>query len=139
MMDIGEVVRASGLPASTLRHYEREGLIRSTGRNGLRRSYHPNVVQALAIISLGRSAGFSLKEIAEIFNTNSREIDRERLLQRVQSLEQEIKRLHAIRRGLLHVAHCPEASHFECPKFLKLLHLVTRGRWKRKPNNMSKK
>ncbi|TOP26314.1 MerR family transcriptional regulator, partial [Vibrio parahaemolyticus] len=40
-MDIAEVVKKSGLPTSTLRYYEQLGLIRSIGRNGLRRQYSP--------------------------------------------------------------------------------------------------
>ena len=39
-MDIAEVVRRSGVPASTLRYYEEKGLIRSVGRRGLRRQRH---------------------------------------------------------------------------------------------------
>jgi MerR family regulatory protein len=36
-MDIREVARRSGVPASTLRFYEEKGLIASNGRRGLRR------------------------------------------------------------------------------------------------------
>ncbi|WP_444822943.1 MerR family DNA-binding transcriptional regulator, partial [Vibrio parahaemolyticus] len=43
-MDIAEVVKKSGLPTSTLRYYEQLGLIRSIGRNGLRRQYSPEVL-----------------------------------------------------------------------------------------------
>ncbi len=57
-MDIAEVAKASGLPASTLRFYEEKGLIKSYGRNGLRRLFSANVVERLALISLGRNAGF---------------------------------------------------------------------------------
>ena len=38
-MDISEVVRRSGLPASTLRFYEQKGLIASVGRRGLHRVF----------------------------------------------------------------------------------------------------
>jgi len=37
-LDINEVARHSGLPASALRYYEEKGLIRSHGRRGLRRA-----------------------------------------------------------------------------------------------------
>ncbi len=36
-MDIAEVARRSGVPASTLRFYEEKALISSIGRRGLRR------------------------------------------------------------------------------------------------------
>lgn len=66
-MDITEVARRSGLPASTLRFYEEKGLIASIGRHGLHRVFDPGVLERLALIALGRSAGFSLNEIAQMF------------------------------------------------------------------------
>lgn len=48
-MDIGQVARWSGLPASTLRYYEEKGLIRSIGRNGLKRVFDASVVQRLSL------------------------------------------------------------------------------------------
>ena len=59
-MDIAEVARRSGLPASTLRYYEERGLIASVGRQGLRRTFDPGVLELLSLISLGQAAGFSL-------------------------------------------------------------------------------
>ena len=38
-MDITEVARRSGVPASTLRFYEEKGLVASIGRRGLRRGF----------------------------------------------------------------------------------------------------
>lgn len=66
-LDIGEVVRRCGIPASTLRYYEEKGLIVSSGRHGLRRQYDADVLERLALISLGRTAGFSLDEIPLVF------------------------------------------------------------------------
>src|SRR5207244_12653319 len=67
-LDIGEVAKRSGLPASALRFYEEKGLIRSVGRRGLRRLYDPAVLERLAMIALGQSAGFSLDDIARLFS-----------------------------------------------------------------------
>ncbi|MEK1907489.1 MAG: MerR family transcriptional regulator, partial [Pseudomonas sp.] len=63
-MDIGKVARWSGLPASTLRYYEEKGLIRSIGRNGLKRVFNESVIERLSLIALGRAAGFALDDIA---------------------------------------------------------------------------
>ena len=60
-MDIAQVARESGVPASTLRYYEEKGLIASTGRHGLRRTFGPQVLERLALIALGQAAGFSLE------------------------------------------------------------------------------
>ena len=65
-LDIGEVAKRAGIPASTLRFYEEKGLVASVGRRGLRRQYDPEVLERLALIALGRSAGFSLEEIARM-------------------------------------------------------------------------
>ncbi len=63
MLDITELSRKSGVPASKLRYYEEVGLIRSVGRKGLRRVFEPDVLPRLALIALGQAAGFSLAEI----------------------------------------------------------------------------
>lgn len=127
-MDIAEVAKATGLPASTLRHYEEKGLIESCGRSGLRRQFHANVLQKLALISLGRSAGFSLDEIAEIFTPQGPEINRELLLTKADELNRKIKELTSMRDGLRHAAVCSAPSHFECPKFLRLLKIAGKNR-----------
>ena len=66
-LDIAEVAQRSGVPASTLRFYEEKGLIASSGRRGLRRQFDAGVLDRLALIALGRAAGFSLDEIALMF------------------------------------------------------------------------
>jgi DNA-binding transcriptional MerR regulator len=58
VLDIGEVSERSGVPASTLRYYDEIGLISSIGRHGLRRQFGPDVLMQLALIALGKSAGF---------------------------------------------------------------------------------
>lgn len=84
-MDITEVARRSGVPASTLRFYEEKGLIGSIGRKGLRRVFDPGVLDRLALIAMGRAAGFSLDEIALVFAPDGRlRIDRRMLAAKAQ-------------------------------------------------------
>ena len=71
-MDISEVARRSGVPASTLRFYEEERLISSIGRRGLRRIFDPGVLERLALVALGRADGFSLDEIAGVLASQGR-------------------------------------------------------------------
>jgi DNA-binding transcriptional MerR regulator len=63
-MRIGELARQTGLPPSTIRFYEAEGLIGTVDRklNGYRQ-YSPRTTQVLELISLAQQAGFSLAEI----------------------------------------------------------------------------
>jgi DNA-binding transcriptional MerR regulator len=137
-MDIAEIAKASGLPASTLRFYEEKGLIKSYGRNGLRRLFSANVVERLALISLGRNAGFSLDEINEMFTPDGPVINRELLLARAGELDRKIKELTSMRDGLLHAAVCQAPNHFECPKFLRLLSIAGKNRL-RQPNKLKEK
>jgi DNA-binding transcriptional MerR regulator len=129
-MDIAEVAKACGLPASTLRFYEDKGLIQSSGRRGLRRQYSANVTERLALISLGSNAGFSLDEIAEMFTPEGPDINRALLLCKADELDGKIAELSAMRDGLRHAAACKAASHFECPKFLRLLQVAGKNRFR---------
>jgi DNA-binding transcriptional MerR regulator len=129
VLDIGEVAKHSGLPASTLRFYEEKGLIESTGRQGLRRLFDVSVLERLALIVLGKSAGFSLDDIAAMFTVDgSPQIDRKQLLIKADELDRDIKHLIAMRDGLRHAADCPAPSHLECPKFQRLLRVVGKNR-----------
>lgn len=131
-LDIGEVAKQSGLPASTLRFYEEKGLIRSTGRRGLRRLFDDTVLQRLALVSLGQNAGFSLDEIAAMFAADGRpHIDRGQLLARADEIDLNIQRLTAMRDGLRHAAACPAPSHLECPTFQRLLQIAGKTRFKK--------
>lgn len=121
-MDITEVAKRSGIPASTLRFYEEKGLIASVGRRGLRRVFGAGVLERLALIALGRSAGFSLDEIARMFAPDgSPRIDRRLLATKAEELDGTIRKLSAMRDGLRHAAVCPAPSHMECPTFRRLL------------------
>jgi DNA-binding transcriptional MerR regulator len=129
-MDISDVSKASGLPASTLRFYEEKGLIQSIGRNGLKRTFKANIIERVALISLARSVDFSLDEIGEMFTQDTTEINKELLLAQADKLDNKIKELTAMRNGLRHAAECSAPNHFECPKFLRLLKLAGKNRFR---------
>lgn len=132
-MDIGEVARRSGLPASTLRYYEEKGLISSIGRRGLSRVFSADVLQRLSLIALGQSADLSLGDLAAMLDADGQpDIDRQRLNEKADELDCTIERLSAIRDELRRVASCPAARHTECPTFIKLLNTVGKGDIKRK-------
>jgi DNA-binding transcriptional MerR regulator len=127
-LDITEVGRRSGLPSSTLRFYEEKGLIVSSGRRGLRRLFAPDVVERLALIALGRAAGFSLDEIALMFAPGGQpRIDRKMLLAKAEELDKTIVELRAMRDGLRHAAACTARTHMECPTFRRLLRSAASG------------
>lgn len=126
-MDIAQVSIESGLAPSTLRYYEKIGLIESIGRKGLRRQYAPKILDKLSLISLGRIAGLSLNEIMTMFDDSGElAIDRTLLGQKAIEIDIKIKRLQVIRDSLKHVANCPQPSHLACLSFKKLMKSVRR-------------
>ena len=127
-LDIAQVARRTGTPASTLRFYEEKGLIAPIGRRGLRRLYDPSVLERLALIALGRASGFSLDEIGEMFTERGPNIDRARLTAKADELETQIQRLTVMRDGLRHAAACPAPSHAECPHFRRIVKMAGDGR-----------
>ena len=127
-MDIAEVARRSGVPASTLRFYEEKGLIASVGRQGLRRRFDPGVLDQLALVALGQAAGFSLDQIASMFSPEGKpSIDRRMLAAKADEIDATIKRLKAMSDGLKHAAVCRAPSHAECPSFQRLLKAAAAG------------
>ncbi|CAB3639147.1 hypothetical protein LMG24238_00116 [Paraburkholderia sediminicola] len=127
-LDIGEVVQRSGVPASTLRFYEEKGLISSRGRRGLRRQFDPGVLDRLALIALGRAAGFSLDDIALMFAPGGQpRIDRQMLVAKAEELDRTIRKLSTMRDGLRHAAACPAPNHMECPTFRRILRAFASG------------
>jgi DNA-binding transcriptional MerR regulator len=116
------------VPASTLRYYEDIGLIAPIGRRGLRRQYDARVLERLALIALGRAAGFSLDEIAKTFVPGGApRIDRAALAAKADALNRQIRKLTAMRDGLRHAAVCPATSHMECPTFRRYLGAALSG------------
>ncbi|HEV7415565.1 MAG TPA: helix-turn-helix domain-containing protein [Tianweitania sediminis] len=127
MMDIGEVSKRAGVPPSTLRYYEEIGLIRSDKRHGLRRQFDPDVLSRLALIALGRTAGFTLVEISAIIGRDGElYLPRDELRAKADDLQRQMAKLRILRDTLRHVADCKAPSHLECPTFRKLMKAALR-------------
>jgi DNA-binding transcriptional MerR regulator len=141
LLDIGEVAARSGIKPSALRYYEEAGLICSVARHGLRRQFSPEVLLQLKLIAMGKSAGFSLHEIAGMFGRNGLpQIPRKTLRKRADELDRQIRELAALRDTLRHVAECPAPSHMECPTFRRLVDVAgKRGGRARKAELLKKR
>lgn len=133
-IDISELARRSGAPASTLRFYEEKGLIASTGRRGLKRLFDPSTIERLSLIGLGQASGFSLDEIAVMLaGSAGPQIDKGRLRTKAEELGRRIDQLGRMRDGLLHAANCTAPSLMECPHFLRIVRLVGREAAAKRP------
>src|SRR5690606_4864501 len=87
-----------------------------------------DVLERLALIALGRAAGFSLEEIGHMFSPEGKpRIDRQVLADKAQDLDRTIRQLTAMRDGLRHAAVCPAPSHMECPTFRRILRAASSG------------
>jgi DNA-binding transcriptional MerR regulator len=135
-MDISEVAKRTGVPASALRYYEKRGLIESLAPQGTRRRFAPAVLDQLALIALGQAAGLSLDEVHSMLSPNGQpNIDRQLLIAKANELDATIRQLSAVRRGLRHAAACRARSHAECQTFKKLLKAAASGALDRQVRN----
>ncbi|MGW2936570.1 MerR family transcriptional regulator [Streptomyces sp. NPDC001156] len=118
LLDIAEVAEHCGLAPSALRFYEKKGLIAAAGRNGLRRTYHPDVLERLALITCARSAGFSIAEIERFLTARPSDVDlRSRMATKAHHLDEQIGRLRRLRDSLRHAAVCDHEPIVDCPDF----------------------
>lgn len=127
-MSIGEVAKRSGLPSSTLRYYERRGLLPAARRESGRRRYDEDVFEKLAIIAFARDTGFTLTEIHQLFSTSSRYSSRLRSLAaaKIQETNTMIERALAMRALLRTVLRCRCIDVSACGRRLLALTGTTR-------------
>lgn len=121
-MNIGQVSKASGLPAKTIRYYESIGLIPEAGRSaGNYRVYSGADVHTLRFIKRARSLGFSVEQVERLLalwrdrSRSSAEVKRIALAHTAE-LEAKIAELAAMRDTLKHLAeHCHGDHRPDCP------------------------
>lgn len=65
-MKIGELARAAGVPPSTIRFYEAEGLLPRPPRASGRREYDGDAVVRLRLVLVAQQVGFTLRETKEL-------------------------------------------------------------------------
>jgi DNA-binding transcriptional MerR regulator len=95
-MKIGELAQRTGIPASTIRYYEKEGLLPKAqrGSNGYR-VYQDNALERLDLIQLGQNLGLSLDAIRTVSALHGEAL-KDTLLDKLDARLEEIDRLSAI-------------------------------------------
>jgi MerR family transcriptional regulator, redox-sensitive transcriptional activator SoxR len=121
-LTIGEVARRAGVATSSIRYYERIGLLPEPDRLGGQRRYDPDVLGKLGFIGVAQSAGFKLREIKELIDgvdgvdgmgEQMRALSRDKLIE----VEALLERTRAMK-GWLEVAkECGCATPAECALF----------------------
>jgi DNA-binding transcriptional MerR regulator len=122
LLDIGEVANRSGMAASALRFYEREQIIASVDRKGLRRQFSPEVLTTLGVVAMCRRAGFTLEEIKALLATGGRPTWKAFVAQKRDELRAQAEHVATIADQLDHALSCPSANVFDCEHFRAALH-----------------
>ncbi len=121
-LTIGDVARRAGVATSSIRYYERMGLLPHPSRESGQRRYEADVLGKLAFIGVAQSAGFKLREIKELVDgvDGSGDLgERMRSLstQKLDEVEALLERTKAMK-GWLEVAkECGCSSPSECALF----------------------
>lgn len=67
-MTIGDLAQRAGLATSTIRYYEEVGLLPRAARASGRRLFDDATLDRLLVIAFAKEAGFSLREIRQLFD-----------------------------------------------------------------------
>lgn len=67
-LGIGEIARQAGVAPSTIRYYERIGLLPPAPRVSGKRRYQTGILKKLGVIRLAKMAGFSIEEIQTLLH-----------------------------------------------------------------------
>lgn len=92
-MTIGEVGRRARIATSTIRYYERIGLLPADERQSNHRRYSEESLRRLVFIGMLQDAGLSLEEIAGVLNAENVKEWKAIAQRRLRTLEAEIARL----------------------------------------------
>jgi DNA-binding transcriptional MerR regulator len=100
LVTIGELARRAGIATSTVRYYERRGLVRPDARRSGQRHYRDETVRLVVFIGMLKDAGLSLEDIDGVLGAAT--IDEWKAIgrQRLDALETEIARLEHARNYL---------------------------------------
>jgi MerR family transcriptional regulator, redox-sensitive transcriptional activator SoxR len=121
-LTIGEVVRRTGKPASTIRYYEEIGIIPAPERVSGWRRYEADVVRVLAVVATAQQVGLTLDEIRVLLDashTDSAATERLREIaqRKLPEIAASIARAELARGWLEAAAECRCPSLEDCPLF----------------------
>lgn len=122
LLTIGQVAQRAGRAASSLRYYERIGLLPAAIRVNGRRRYRPDILRTLAVIETAQRAGLNLDEIRLLLQAApgdqaATERLRDVAERKLPELRATIERAELVRGWLEHAARCECPSLDDCPLF----------------------
>jgi DNA-binding transcriptional MerR regulator len=125
-MTIGELSAKSGVPASTLRYWERMKILPKPMRISGQRRYQPEAFNLVAVLLLAKACGFSLGEMRRLVNeirpgTPAPERWQTAIREHQKVLELQIAQLNAMRKLLRRVQRCQCVDLIECGRMASAL------------------
>ena len=105
-LTIGELASAAGVPVSTVRYYERKGLLRPTSRSTANyRLYSRAELERLRFVRAAQASGFSLKDVAQLLRPASCERVQRLIENRLERIEEQARELRRVPRVLRHAEY----------------------------------
>ena len=101
MYTIGQVAEMFGLPISTLRYYDKEGLFPGMRRESGIRKFGEREIEALRIIECLKQSGLEIKDIKQFMawcaeGNETYSLRRDLFLKRKNAVEEEIERMNRV-------------------------------------------
>jgi MerR family redox-sensitive transcriptional activator SoxR len=106
LLSIGAVAAQAGVPTSTIRYYERRGLLAADTRASGQRRYRTESLRRLVFIGMLQDAGLALDEIDAILRAGSVAEWKAIAAQRLEVLDEEIAQLQHAREVLAATLFC---------------------------------
>lgn len=120
-LTIGQVAHSASVPATTLRYYEREGVLGPAVRSRAGyRLYDAEAMERLAFVRSAQAVGFTLEDIRVLlqFNEGNKSSCRTEvegiLVQRLHDVEEKMKELKRVREALGRALDRCRGSNGEC-------------------------
>jgi MerR family redox-sensitive transcriptional activator SoxR len=106
LMTIGEVARRAGVATSTIRYYERRGLLTADTRRSGQRRYRTGTLRRLVFIGMMQDIGLSLGEVRAILDAATAAEWKSVAGQRLAVLDEQIAQLRHARALLAAALNC---------------------------------
>ena len=118
---IGEIARRAGVAASTIRYYEQIRLLPPAKRVSTKRRYDLSILDNLRVIRMAQQAGLSIAEIQKLlhdFPVDTPPSERWQVLavKKIEELDEQIKRVQAMKSLLEQTLECRCSTFEECAK-----------------------
>lgn len=116
---IGEIAKQANVPSSTIRYYEKIGLLPPARRISGKRLYDASILQKLGVIRLARQAGLSIAEVQTLVNEFSDHTPPSMRWQalatsKIPELEAQIQQLQSMKMLLENTLNCECATLDDC-------------------------